>query len=291
VASLAIDGNTDGDLVGAGTVSHTKSTDNPPWWEGDLGQTNLIGEIRVWFRTDCCQNRNDDFTLRILDANHDEVLSRQYPGRPPSNVAYNFAPGVVGRYVRIEGQTPRTTSDGYLSLAEVQVFNPSETATVRITQGPANAVAYTNATATFGPVIAVADGVPADELTFQWQKNGLDIPGAIFASYTTPPLTLADNGATYTVKAMLPGVSASAAATVTVTAAPPPAPALTAQRTAGTIQISWPVSANGFALQSTDSLSPPNWSQATETVTVQGTQKGITITNPVNTKFYRLIGQ
>jgi len=284
IASLAIDGNTDGDWS-HGSVTHTANTDDPPVWEVDLGQTNLIGEVRVWFRTDCCQSRNDDFTLYVLDANHAKVLSRKYPGRPPGNVAYNFAPAVVGRYVRIEGQTPRTTSDGYLALAEVQVFNPFQIESIRITQGPTNVAAIANATATFGPVIADAPGVAPGKLTFQWRKNGEDIPGAIGASYTTPPLSPADNGAQYTIQAMLPGVSASATATLTVTAAPP---VLTIQHTGNTIQISWPVSATGFVLQSTESLSSPAWAQPAESVSIQGDQNTVTITDPDNTRFYRL---
>lgn len=44
-----------------------------------------------------------------------------------------------------------------------------------------------------------ASGLPAP--TFQWYRNGEAIPGATSASYTTPPATAADNGATYTVVA------------------------------------------------------------------------------------------
>jgi len=36
-------------------------------------------------------------------------------------------------------------------------------------------------------------------LTYQWQKNGLNIDGAISASYTTPANTLLDNGYTFRV--------------------------------------------------------------------------------------------
>jgi hypothetical protein len=34
---------------------------------------------------------------------------------------------------------------------------------------------------------------------YQWSKNGTPIPGAIGPSYTTPPVTLSDSGATFTV--------------------------------------------------------------------------------------------
>ena len=36
-------------------------------------------------------------------------------------------------------------------------------------------------------------------MSYQWQKNGSNISGATAASYTTPPVTTADNGAQFTV--------------------------------------------------------------------------------------------
>lgn len=48
------------------------------------------------------------------------------------------------------------------------------------------------ATATFS---VAASGSPP--LTYQWQKNGVAIPGATAASFTTPVLAVADSGATY----------------------------------------------------------------------------------------------
>src|SRR2546422_10747613 len=77
VASLAIDGNTDGKWTD-GSVMHTSNTDDPPWWEVDLGAVKPIGRVQVWFRTDCCQSRNDDFTLSVLDAQRNEVWTRKY---------------------------------------------------------------------------------------------------------------------------------------------------------------------------------------------------------------------
>jgi hypothetical protein len=38
-----------------------------------------------------------------------------------------------------------------------------------------------------------------DPLTYQWRKNGVDIPGANRPKYVTPPTTLADNGSSFSV--------------------------------------------------------------------------------------------
>ena len=37
-------------------------------------------------------------------------------------------------------------------------------------------------------------------LTYQWQKNGVDIPGAMGSTYPTPPTTLADSGSQFRVR-------------------------------------------------------------------------------------------
>jgi hypothetical protein len=57
---------------------------------------------------------------------------------------------------------------------------------------PVNQTAYENETATFS---VVATGSPP--LTYQWRRDGVDIPGANASSYTTPALTLAYNGSVF----------------------------------------------------------------------------------------------
>jgi poly(3-hydroxybutyrate) depolymerase len=58
-------------------------------------------------------------------------------------------------------------------------------------------------------------------LRYQWQKNGVDIPGAVVNWLSTPATTLADNGATFRAAVSnASGTVASAPATLTVNAAP-----------------------------------------------------------------------
>ena len=63
-----------------------------------------------------------------------------------------------------------------------------------ITVQPKDASVKAGRTATFK---VTANGTPT--LSYQWKKNGADIPGATSASYITPPTTSADNGAIFAV--------------------------------------------------------------------------------------------
>ena len=66
---------------------------------------------------------------------------------------------------------------------------------ITVTQQPADARARTGATATFS-VSAVAIGLPGP-IRYQWQRNGVDIPGATNSAYITPPVSVADSGTKY----------------------------------------------------------------------------------------------
>jgi outer membrane protein assembly factor BamB len=92
---------------------------------------------------------------------------------------------------------------------------PSVTAPSIMTH-PASKVVAPGQTATFS---ATATGNP---LNYQWQKNATAISGATSASYITPPVTLADDGATFqVVVSNAAGSVTSNPATLTVSGSAP----------------------------------------------------------------------
>ena len=85
-----------------------------------------------------------------------------------------------------------------------------------ITTQPANQTVNVGQTATF---TVVATGAPP--LSYQWQKNQVNIAGATSASYTTPATTSADNGTSFRVIVTNPVTSVTSnAATLTVNTGP-----------------------------------------------------------------------
>ena len=85
-----------------------------------------------------------------------------------------------------------------------------------ITTQPDNQSVVSGNTATF-TVFAANSATPA----YQWMKNGTDISGATYSSYTTPVTSSADNGATFSVRVSnSAGTVTSDNATLAVSVAP-----------------------------------------------------------------------
>ncbi|WP_019415189.1 PxKF domain-containing protein [Paenisporosarcina sp. TG20] len=121
----AVDGNTDG-YYWHNSVTHTEVETNP-WWEVDLGKTQDINKINIWNRTDCCQERLNNFYVFVSDtpftSNDPTVTAQQanvtafYKGGLAPRTTY-IDVNTTGRYVRIQIVGP-----GTLSLAEVEVLH------------------------------------------------------------------------------------------------------------------------------------------------------------------------
>src|SRR6266550_3526378 len=106
---------------------------------------------------------------------------------------------------------------GTVTSATVTLTVSAAAAAPTITTQPANQTVTAGQTATF---TVVATGTAP--LNYQWQKNGVNIAGAISASYTTAATTTSDNGAQFTVVVSNgAGSITSNAATLTVVSPPP----------------------------------------------------------------------
>jgi hypothetical protein len=142
-ASLATDGNTDGDFS-HGSVAHTGQSPFA-WWQVDLGREQSLGRAVVWNRTDCCSNRLAHFWIFVSNAPFGEndrpsdlakrpgTFSKEVYSGERSTVV-DLA-GVSGRYFRVQLAGSSDPVDAYLQLAEVQIFGPepkrSDTSVVR----------------------------------------------------------------------------------------------------------------------------------------------------------------
>lgn len=109
-------------------------------------------------------------------------------------------------------------NDGVASTAEFRDFGNTvyPGAGVTVTQHPQSAILPQNASARL-TVAGTVSGAPANELVYQWLRNGQEIFGANAATYVSPPLTLADSGVKYSCRLSVPGAAAtSQEATITV---------------------------------------------------------------------------
>jgi hypothetical protein len=150
---------------------------------------------------------------------------------------------------------------------------------VSITQQPQSATVLLNTTATLS-VDASTFPTPG-QWAAQWMKNGIDIPGANGASYTTPTLQLSDSGTHYGARIIaLAGATNSETATITVVSSL--GTTLTISASANSVTIGW--TGTTGTLESTPALLGTNtvWSTV-------GTQDPATIPIvPGENRFYRV---
>jgi hypothetical protein len=123
-ASLAVDGNTDGDFDKGSVSSTLHGWQN--FWQADLKQPLAIESIRIWPRTDCCDAVLNPYYVfvsaqPIPDVDPATLLARsdiraiRHEG--PMNEAWRTPVGYEGRYVKIQ-----LAEGGMLQLAEVEVL-------------------------------------------------------------------------------------------------------------------------------------------------------------------------
>ena len=180
-ASNAIDGN-------LSNLMHTSNADNE-WWEVDLGSPKSIGQIALWFRTDCCGDRDGNLIITVMDASRNLVWAGAIGDALPLSLnprTTNFviAPLVMGQIVRVEHPVGVAN---YLDFAEVQVMPP--VSGLCIVSQPLDQAVLTNAPASFS-----VSGQGVAPIYYQWQHAGTNLPGQTGMTLLIPKAGLAQAG-------------------------------------------------------------------------------------------------
>ena len=197
-ASRGNDGNTNGAFGGA-SVSHTATGDLEPTWQVDLGEerSDLL-RIKLWNRSDCCSNRLTDFRVTVLDAAAVEVFTGDFFSDnttfvdPVAGFEIDLPVDTDGQVVRVRRLGPDSGAALFLSLAEVEVFVDRSTLPTSILESPQAASAAQGSCHRFTVVLFNPEN--SASITYQWQKDGDDIPGATDDNLLVSDLTDDDAG-------------------------------------------------------------------------------------------------
>ena len=120
-----------------------------------------------------------------------------------------------------------------------------------ITTQPASQTVTAGQTASFA--VQATGSIP---LSYVWQKNGADIPGATASTYTTPAASTSDNNSQFRAKISNPlGTAISGTATLTVNAGTSPLQVTTSQLPDGTV-----AGAYSSTLSASGGSAPYTWS-------------------------------
>ena len=118
------------------TMSHTLSLPDS-WWKVDLGADHEIKRVVLWNRTDSIttQERLSNFRVSVMDAAGNEVIGQNFyegSGYVNGSLTWDLPSTVTGRTVKVQFLGYNNKGNGYLCLAEVQVFNWQSLATRQV---------------------------------------------------------------------------------------------------------------------------------------------------------------
>lgn len=114
--------------------------------------------------------------------------------------------GGGGDYLYVAWKTPTNSSAWNVIPGEFLGDSTSASgSTLTVQQQPTNTTAVSGQTATFSVSVTGSSSITTN-VSYQWQLNGLDIPGAVSRTYTTPFLFETNSGRVYRVILSIPGL-------------------------------------------------------------------------------------
>ncbi len=105
----AVDGNDN-------TFNHTNRQQGA-WWEVDLGSSQNIGEVKIWNRGNCCQNRLSNFDIIVYNQRGGNVIQTVTVNGSPSANGTSYNVNATGRVVRVQ-----LRGNNFLHMDQVSVF-------------------------------------------------------------------------------------------------------------------------------------------------------------------------
>ena len=121
-AGRAIDGNTNGDGEGGGSVTQTDGEN--AWWEVDLQADHDISYIKLWNRLDCCSYRLTNFTVTVFNEDRGKIYEESFLTDDSGVLGPCFTIDGINAAGSLEARFVRISMPGrHLSLAEVEIFS------------------------------------------------------------------------------------------------------------------------------------------------------------------------
>ncbi|MFO1500146.1 MAG: discoidin domain-containing protein [Verrucomicrobiota bacterium] len=187
-------------------------------YEINLGTTVTLDRIVLVPRIDpCCPERLTNFRVSVHKANGDQIGDAVWsadlhtdgsnPGTEPETLTAALNPGgqFKGQWIRI-ATLENPVSSYALQLAEVEAYGtPEEGVKLLLSQEPQSPLIGLGGSATFSVGVNVINGTNT-LIGYQWQKDGIAVPGATNATYTTPAITAIDASSKFKVVVSYPGL-------------------------------------------------------------------------------------
>ncbi len=216
---------------------------NTPNWDGARGFTGLIDDVRIYdhaltaseilelvYGSGTAAGLSAPLTDQYIilgDTNATAVFNAAVSGTPPLNIQWKFygtnLPNETNATLILSPATPANAGPYTLTVSNV-FGGTAANAWLRLNTAPIEPprqAILAGRSAEFSVTMPSA----STGYTYQWQTNGVAIPGATTSTLTLPAVSAADAGTNYAVVVTLDGVSATSAPPAVLSVLPVPASA------------------------------------------------------------------